>query len=294
MSAPRLSRRALGELRNRLSERDLELLRSLEAHRYLTTGQLARLFFAREHGTPVAARACVRVLGRLRELGLVERLDRQVGGQHAGSAAFVWRVSRSGRRLVLLDNDRSYQRTAHLPSLDHLAHVLAVAEVHVLVVELARAGSIELLEVELEPACWRRFVGAEGAPEILKPDLGLVTASGDYEEHWFVEVDRGREAMRVLLAKCAQYTAYARSGREQAARSVFPYVLWVMPTQERADRLEREARLDPAIDDSLLRAATPSTLLDAFTGASLDAPVHTNIAPSGLVRLLAGGAHRHF
>ena len=188
MNALRISAAALDRLGQRLSARDREILASLDARRYLTTSQLARFHFARTDSGAVAVRAATRVLARLREVGVIERLDRQVGGVHAGSAAFVWSVTSTGERLVHPDRT-SYRRTRHLPSLDLLAHTLAIAEVDLLLVELARAGRIDLIDVELEPDCWRQFVGPEGSKQTLKPDLAAITANGDFEDHWFIEVD---------------------------------------------------------------------------------------------------------
>lgn len=291
MTRTRTTSRRLDDLHSQTSDRDSAMLASLDSHRYLTTSQLARLHFAREPEGRIAIRGCVRVLGRLRHLGVVSRLDRQVGGVRAGSAAYVWSLTVTGERLLRRGTDAPYRRTQHLPSLDHLAHVLAVAEVHLLLIELSRSGRLELVGAELEPACWRRFVGPDSAPQILKPDLAAVTADADFETAWLVEVDRGREGMAVLLKKCAQYTSYYRTGREQAANGVFPYVLWLLPSVERAERLEREIECAHGIESELFRFSTPSSLLATLTGTSPAEPTTTN---TSLVRLLAGGAHERF
>ena len=288
----------LERLRARLASRDLDLLESLNDHRFLTTGQLARFHFARTLQGRVAVRACVRVLGRLREHGLVDRLARQVGGVRAGSAASVWYLKTSGERLIRLGSNRPYARTRHLPSLDYLAHLLAIAQVRLLV-ELDRAGTLDLLSVELEPTCWRPFIGAEGTNQTLKPDLSAVTASRDFEDHWFVEVDRGREGMAVLVRKSAQYTAYARTGQAQAETGVFPYVLWLLPSAERAARLQSELARTPGMDADLFRFATPADLSAVLTGSSPEPAGTTDLAdsgrdPTGLARLLTGGAHERF
>jgi len=71
----------------------------------------------------------------------------------------------------------------------------------------------------------------------LKPDLYAVTASGDYEDHWFCEIDRATESMPTLLKKCVQYEAYRRTGAEQDRLGVFPLVVWVVPDDAQADKL---------------------------------------------------------
>jgi Replication-relaxation len=73
---------AITDLLQRLSDRDIAILESLRAHRLLTTDMIRRLHFGEGHATiAAAAGATMRVLRRLDELGLVDRL---VGQQHLG------------------------------------------------------------------------------------------------------------------------------------------------------------------------------------------------------------------
>ncbi len=83
----------------------------------------------------------------------------------------------------------------------------------------------KLLSAEYEPACWRGFLGSSGDAETLKPDLYAVKANAEYEDSWFIEVDRGTESLPTVLKKCAQYERHQRSGQEQASRGVLPAVL---------------------------------------------------------------------
>ena len=89
-------------------------------------------------------------------------------------------------------------------------------------------------------SCWRsrpnRPAGgassaSAAAAEILKPDLYAVTASGEYEDHWFCEVDRGhREPADAHPQVPASTRRYRRTGQEQAARRRVPdVVVWVVP-----------------------------------------------------------------
>jgi hypothetical protein len=112
-----------------------------------------------------------------------------------------------------------------------------VADAHLALFEAARASSFELVQVQTEPAAWRTFSGSAGATDTLRPDLYAVTANGDYEDHWFIEVDCGTESLPALLRKCAQYEAFRASGVAQAALGTFPLVVWQLPTQDRIDRL---------------------------------------------------------
>jgi Replication-relaxation len=60
-----------------------------------------------------------------------------------------------------------------------------------------------------------------------------VTASPDFEDSWFIEVDRGTESLPTLLRKCGRYEEYRRSGIEQRDRQVFPLVLWLLLDERR-------------------------------------------------------------
>jgi hypothetical protein len=246
------------------------MLRDLAAFHFLTTRQLEVLHFA-GHPTPATgARLCRRSLARLHRLGVVTHLERRIGGVRAGSASYVWRVGPVGDRLLHMDTDSGSRQRRKEPSERHLTHVLAVADVYVRVVTASRAGHLELMGYEPEPACWRRYLGAGGQPEVLKPDLALATAVGDYEDHWFVEVDRATESLPTLLRKCWQYEHYRRSGQEQvqASDGVFPRVVWVLPDQARQARLAAGLQQARELPPSLFRLCVTEDLVDVLAGGA--------------------------
>lgn len=254
----RLSRRQADRLAARLGERDKAILDSVKAHRFLTTQQLQRFHFDfSEHSTEdAAARICRRVLRRLHGLRVIEHLERRVGGVRAGSASYVWRVGLTGDQILRLASAEPRGRRKE-PSLRHLEHCLAIADTHLALRDLAAAGRVELLQVETEPYCWRTAGGS-----VLKPDLHAVTASGEYEDHWFIEVDRATESLPTLLGKCAQYEDYRRTGHAQANDGVFPQVLWVVPNERHADKLRQAITSSRSLDSDLYRIGTPSSFTD--------------------------------
>jgi hypothetical protein len=255
------------QLVERLSLRDLGVLDDLEGFRLLTSRQIQRLHFAvgAEHATVSAAtRATQRALTKLESFGLLDRLQYRVGGVRHGSQGIVWQLTSSGSRL---QQERSGNHNRHRyaePTTLFVDHTLAVAEIGVQVRELERAGRIEVLELATEPANWRSFLGSNAQAVTLKPDLALVTASGDYEDHWFIEVDRATEHLPKVLAKCVAYARYAASGLEQQSRGVFPRVLWLTPTQDRATAIGN------AITDT---ATLPADLFLTRTSADFAAVV---------------------
>src|SRR4029077_3532351 len=72
---------------------------------------------------------------------------------------------------------------------------------------------------------------------VVKPDAYVVTLNSDYQDSWFIELDRATESLPRGLAKCKAYWRYWQSGREQSDRGVFPVVLWVVPDDRRKHQL---------------------------------------------------------
>jgi hypothetical protein len=243
---PRLGRLALDRLRSSLSDRDLDVLRSVASHRFLSTKHVDQLHFAGLAGDSWGTRMGRRVLKRLHEQRILTRLDQRIGGIRSGSASLVWQVGPVGDRLLRLDSGRRIRGRQHEPSQRLLKHCLAIADTHVALVQAARDQRFELLDVATEPHCWRHFTGIAGEPRVLRPDLAVVTASGSFEDHWFVEIDLGGEHVPTLLDKCRIYEAYRSSGIEDEQRGVFPVVVWVMHSEQRAHILRQALTSAPA------------------------------------------------
>ena len=255
-----LGRRGLDQLREQVSERDLVVVRSVKEHRFLTARQIEEFHFA-EHASPDAgARVCRRVLARLTRERLLVRLQRRVGGVRAGSASFVYVLGPIGSRLL----DESRRRFTE-PSPLFLDHTLAIAEAHLQLVRAARRRQLELLSVDIEPDCWRRYTGSAGAPEIVRPDLYVVTASGAFEDCWFLEIDRGTESPAAISRKCRAYEAYWRTGREQDTRRTFPLVTWVAPDEQRAKRLNSVISTARNLNRDLHRVTTGERMVELIT-----------------------------
>lgn len=252
-----LGRRGLDQLREILSERDLSVTRSVKEHRFLTARQIEELHFANHTTGHAGARVCRRVLARLSKDRVLTRLERRVGGVRAGSASFVYALGPIGSRL-LDEHRRRYTE----PSALFLDHTLAIAETHIQLARAARNGQLELLKVEIEPSCWRRYTGPGGAPETIRPDLYVITASGDFEDYWFLEIDRSTESPAAIGRKCRAYEAYWRTGREQETRGTFPLVTWVAPNDERAKRLGTIIGSTRNLKQELFRVTTSECLVE--------------------------------
>jgi hypothetical protein len=198
---------------------------------------------------------------------LLEHLDRRVGGVRAGSASYVWQLGRAGQRLLRKAGE--IPPRSREPGLLFLDHCLTVADAHLALVRAHRGDALELIGVQTEPECWRRYTGLGGARLVLQPDLYVVTGAGEFEDHWFVEIDRGTENPSRLLAKCHRYETYRHTGAEQADGGSFPLVVWVMSDQAQADRLTRAIDSDASLNRRLYRVTTAEGFADLIRGGAV-------------------------
>jgi len=250
------------EVASRLSERDWEIITTVRSFKYLTTRQISRQHFGLSTDEGAIPRHANHALARLRALGLLANLERRIGGVRAGSGGHVWQITDVARRLLgehLNESDSGRIRVFE-PSTTFLEHTLAVAEVVISLQQATNGAEIKLTHLQVEPECWRSYLGPSGETRWIKPDLAVVTESGGFEDHWFVEVDRATEPPNRVIKKCRQYEEYRRSDREQAKHGVFPAVVWVVPNQRRRDQLRGRVDSEVENDDRLFTVVTPSDL----------------------------------
>jgi len=247
MTAPRGRGAGWDRLAAGLSERDWAIVHDLARLRLATGRQLQRLHVA--DGSPLTqARRSRSILQRLSDIGVVVRLERQVGGVHAGSSGFTYGLSAAGQRLTLRVGPAGGQRLRRPwePAPSFVDHVLLVTELFVVLREAEARKEVELLEFEAEPPCWRWWHGPSGERLVLKPDAFVRLGVGDFEQVSFVEVDRSTESTTVLRRKAETYLAYWRSGQEQAREGLFPRSVWLVPDSKRLGQLTAVlGRLDP-------------------------------------------------
>lgn len=262
----RISASAVDVIRNRLSDRDRAILRSVDDHQFLTIRHIEALHFP-SIAADARSRIARRVLARLRELRVLDTLERRVGGIRSGSEGMVYHVGVAGDRLL----DRTTRRGARLrydPSARFLAHRLAVADAHVALVIADRDRTLELIDSRVEPATWRSYVGIGAACRTLKPDLYAETATDDDFLHaWFIEIDLGTEHIPTLLAKCREYESYRQTGVEQDRHGSFPLVVWSISDRDPAKAERRRIALTEAIakdrrlPSALFRVVAPEGVL---------------------------------
>jgi Replication-relaxation len=261
-----LTTAAMTALTERLAGHDLVILQHVSTLRFVTGSQLTRLCFTAGPDPAANARAARRALLRLTRLGVLERLPRAIGGVRAGSAGFVYHLSPSGQRLAVKHGllPEWHRRRSRVPGNLFVAHTLQVAELHTRLVERERSRRFELLELRAEPLCHRTYDGLGTPAPVLKPDSFLRLGLGDYEYSFFIEVDRGTEGSQAIERQLDAYVAYYLSGAEQATRGVFPKVLWLTPSHERASAIADSVQRLPANGRAIFQVATFDQALDVM------------------------------
>lgn len=260
MSGGRISGRKLAEVAAALTPTERAVIRSLQRVRLASGAQLVRLHFAARPHAAVQAR---RLLARMVERRLLCALGRRIGGVRAGSSGFVYALDILGQRLA--ERPGSPRRPWN-PALAFLAHALAVTDLYVGLVEAQRRRHIELLDFAAEPGCWRSFSSLAGAPLVLKPDAFVRVGVTDYEDRWFVEVDRGTEAPITLARKGDLYRHYWQRGVEQERHGVFPRVLFVVPDEQRKTVVVDVLARQPADAWQLFQVVTEDAALRVLCG----------------------------
>jgi hypothetical protein len=237
--------------------------------------QLSDLFFDSFSGSSTDTRRARRVLARLAEQRVLDRLERRRGGAGGGSSAWVYALGPAGVRMVAYWAGEGLPRSrgAHEPGVAWTAHTLAVSELYVRLREAERAGRVELLAFDAEPACWRRYTGLGGAAGVLKPDAYVRLGIGEYEDSFLVEVDLGTERRGQLTRQHHAYGEYFRAGVEQAKTGVFPSVLWTVPDARRVALLMDIQRGLPAQAPRLFTVATTERVLMVLCGLAPEATV---------------------
>jgi Replication-relaxation len=262
---PYLSARGAAQLRDRLSGRDLRVIRQVAELRLMSARQVQLLHFpTSEHDNERAAtRARQRVLARLCRERLLIALTRRIGGVRAGSAGLVLALGPVGQRVLMQDGTR---RRAYEPTWRFVDHTLAISQLVIDVRLAARAGLLDVLDTQAEPQCWRSFPHL-GGQFTLRPDAFLALGIGEYELRWFIEVDRASESLPVIVRKCRLYADYYQSGQEQAAHGgVFPRVCWIVPNETRAERLRGAISRDGSLPARLFVVTTAASAITTLRG----------------------------
>lgn len=223
---------------------DWELLNEVARFRLTSTQQLQRIHYGPSTSD---SRRCRRRLNQLVELGALDRLPRRVGGRGRGSDSSVLRIGRAGQRLLAGTGGAG---PAWQPSAAFAAHTLGIVDLYVELHEQCQLARLKLIEFTPEPGAWRKFTW-QMKPATLKPDAFTIVKLGGMERHYFIELDRGTESMKVIGNKIGRYLDYYHSGPDL---EVFPQVLFLVDAEKSyhcKGTLVRVAQIARTATDSL-------------------------------------------
>jgi Replication-relaxation len=230
----RITGAAVERAADAMGDRDWLVVAELQRLRMATGAQLQRLCFTDLTGTH-ADRSRRRVLSRLVGLGVLTTLDRRIGGVRAGSNGLVFVLDVLGLHLARLrgadagTTGNGRLRHPGTPTERFLHHNLAVSELYVGLVELARTtAELSLLRFDAEPACW--WQASTG--DWIKPDAVLVLASAEVSDTWAVEVDQATESLPTVRRACERYLELFEQG-EAGPAGPLPRVLFCVPDDRR-------------------------------------------------------------
>ena len=257
------------------------LLALVAAHRFATTTQLARLTALEYASSASALRQTQRHLASLAQQRLLTSLERRVGGWQGGSAVTIWAATTRGHRLVAADEDEGEVPRRQRPrevSTTFLDHLLAITEVRTSIEEAVRQEADTEATVALEPECWRTALSPSGQVQVLRPDLAVTITSPAYEDRYLMEVDRATENPGRVIATCWRYQEHQAASVQASDGSVFPLVVWLVPTDRRRHRLERAIAHSTGLLRDLFRVIRLDQLPTLIHGgpAAIPTPQATN------------------
>jgi len=234
----------------RLSERDWKILEAVNSLHLVTGWQLDRLFFPDLSGrSRIVTRS--RSLSRLTSWRVLHRLPRRIGGAMRGSSVAVYSLGSAGQRLLVQRRNGAekppFVRKSSVLSERFVAHIVAVSELYVQLVEAQRVGQLVLRQFTTEPAAW----WPNGRGSWLKPDVFLVTSNGRVDQLWWVEVDRATESLPTIARKLRTYLDFVNRGGI-GPRGGIPRVLVSVPPEARRTAVARLVASLPSPADELV------------------------------------------
>lgn len=183
-----------------------------------------------------------------------------VGSSRGGRSQRIYKLGSRGQRVM------SHRPT---PRLDYLNHTLAVADIYVLLVELERAGKLQVLYYATEPDCWFEVKG-NGYTYSCKPDFTVYLRRADgVEMSRLIEVDFASQADSVITEKLGRYWhAYQAADTSQWQEAQLVWFLSMNPAraEARAEELRRLIARGTDEQRGLFRVMTLPELEAALSG----------------------------
>jgi hypothetical protein len=215
------------------SSRDTDVVIHLAAFRYLTRAQIKAFLFdgsaLKPHSMEIQAG---RILDRLKAAGLVTSTQRLIGGPGGGSAGLTYFLTPDGQKLADALTGSPKRRPPHSGSF-LMRHGQMTAEVALAFRRAARSyPGHELLEWECDWAAAERL-----GSSFVVPDARMAYGTPRWVQNAFIEVDLATEGTRFFGRKIERYLDLYLDGAWRQHLSVWPIILTVTPSDERAAAL---------------------------------------------------------
>jgi len=240
-----------------MTDRDVEMLKTIERFRYIRTGQLHRLHFPKG-STQQGIRRRLKYLFHNRYVGRVEPFV-QIG---KGSGETAYHIEKEGVKFLKeLGVETTYYRKANQVKHQFLHHALDISEFRVnfelalrdhAVVALHRFTTDFELKAHTDAAVGRRRYKLYD--EIVHPvnkqsytvypdALIILRGKGEYakfQKLYFLELDRSTEGLRVIQDKVIGYNLYRRENvfKKFGAFEDFK-VLFQAPSEKRSQNIRK-------------------------------------------------------
>jgi len=265
-----ISNKKVFRARRNVSDNELGVLRLIIARKAILTDQLTRITLGKPHVNHLQVMR--RKLHKLEEQKLIRAENYTKSCYDYGSTAKLWRPTKLGLNVgALNETDKIYfNETAQNFKLEH---ILAVNEIEATLYDITREHEdFSIGKVEHEPVCWRKASDRYGSNFWLRPDAFveiLRDINGQtHAVHYFIELDRGTEEPKRLVAKCQVYINYLKStSPSDWCHGVRPLIVWVVQDEARKNTLI--SRIHEKFDnlgDQLFDVILPNELPDYMIG----------------------------
>jgi hypothetical protein len=209
--------------------------RLLAAFRAIRRDQLERFIFADEAIAPPSRRvAAFRVLGELRERGFVQAVVLR-GPVATAGATRAYVLTTAGQRAYAAA-DSAYPRRVRRPSIVLLDHAVALADIAL----AFRDGAVRAGDIDLSWQADWEIVHELGCTTVI-PDAFVTLERGGWRTHAFIEADRATEREHAFANKVRRYVDLYRDDRWRSVLGIWPLILTVTTSEQRARSLCRLA-----------------------------------------------------
>jgi hypothetical protein len=198
------------QLAERVSARDRAIISTIHRLRLVSGVQLERLHF---HELTGRSRSVKRwqTLKRLVDAGVLIPLDRRVGTAVRGSAGLNYALDSAGQSLIWLqarrESLRPPVRRPRAPGDHFAAHILAVSELYVRLIERSRLGGFTVGEFQVEPR-WPNGIGGW-----LGPDAFIRLDRPAAADYWSYEAELAIKSEPAIRRKLQAHLDFVQRGQ---------------------------------------------------------------------------------